>query len=295
MQQELADRVGALDSTVSADAIKLKRWLNMAQQEITSRQNWPFMLYHEIIQTVPDTTTGTISLAVGSTALTFSSAPTVSVTDYFLKVEGDSNWYRITSHVASATAAVIEPAYGGATSLVASDYAIRKLFYATSTPLDSILDIKKTASGRFLESANARDADVFLPLYWDSGETYKYISSIPETGGGLRVSFLYSPSTIENYQVRGIKALADLSSDTDTSIIPARWHTTIIDLAGYYAFSSLNDTRASESFNKAEKGIMAMSETFDYDLNRLRVSRSLTTGLSEGPAYMLPPQYGMPQ
>lgn len=294
MYTELSDRVKAYDSSVSSDLTQLKRWINIAQQDICSYQNWPFMYYQEIIQTVPDTTTGTVSINSASTSLTFSSAPASSVTNYFIKFEDDSNWYKISSHTAASTSATITPAYGGSSNLSGSEYTLRKLWYSTSTPLESILDIKKTASGRVLESASPKETDMFLPLYWDAGEVYKYISSVPDSTGGVRMSFIYSPSDTENLQVRGLRLLTDLSSTTDTSIIPARWHSAVLDMASFYAFSALDDTRAADFFNKAEKGIQNMAQTFDYDLGRHRISRSLNDGVTSGPAYTLPPNYGTP-
>lgn len=295
MQQELSDRLAAYDQTVSADATKLKRWLNMAQQDITSRQNWSFMLAHEIIQTVTDITTGTIAVAAGATALTFTSAPAVSVAEYFIKFGSETSWYKISAHTAASTSATITPAYGGTSNLTASTYVLRKLFYSTSTPLDSILDMKKTAGGRFVESANSRETDVFLPLYWDTGEIYKYISSIPDSTGAIRFSFLYCPSAIENIQVRGVKKLTDLSADADISIIPSRWHSTILDLASFYGFSSLDDNRATTFYQKAGAGIETMAQTYGPDLGRIRVTKSLQDGISDGPLYTLPSQFGDPQ
>lgn len=295
MQQELSDRLAAYDQTVAADATKLKRWLNMAQQDITSRQNWPFMLAQEVLQTATDLTTGTIAVAAGSTALTFTSAPAVSVAEYFIKFGQETSWYKIAAHTAASASATITPAYGGTSNLATSTYVLRKLFYATTTPLDSILDIKKTASGRFVEAANARETDVFLPLYWDTGEIYKYISSIPDSTGAVRISFLYCPAAVENLQVRGIKKLTDMANDSDASIIPARWHSTLIDIAAFYGFSSLDDNRATTFFQKAETGIQAMAQTYSPDLGRMRVAKSLQEGISEGPQYTLPSQYGYPE
>jgi hypothetical protein len=217
------------------------------------------------------------------------------VTDWFILFSGDSNWYKISSHTAGAFTATMTTSYGGTSNLSGSSYKLRKLFYSTSTPMSSILDIKKMAPGRFLESANARDTDVFLPLYWDGGAVYKYISSIPDSNGSVRFSFLYSPGTVENMQVRGIKSLSDMSSDSDVSIIPSRWHSAIIDLASFYGFSTLDDTRAQIFLVRAEKTIANMAETYAPDLGRVRISRSLNTGILEGPAYVLPPQYGVNQ
>lgn len=293
MQQEVSDRVGAYDSTVSGDATKLKRWINMAIQDITARRNWPFMYYHETIQTVTDTTTGTVSISAASTTVTFSSGPAVSVTDYFIKFEGDNNWYRISSHTAAATTATLNVAYAGTSNLVAGTYTLRKLFYATATPLDSIVDIKSTANGRIIESANPREADVFLPLYWDSGQVYAYISSIPDTTGGIRISFLKSPADAENLQVRGIKKLVDLSADSDVPLVPVRWHSAILDLASFYAFSSLDDTRSTDFYNRAEAMIESMWQIYAADLGRQRIMRPVDSGYIDGPVYTLPAQYGV--
>lgn len=295
MKQELADRLGAYDQSVSYDDTRLQRWINMAQQYICGSENWPFMYYHEIIQTVVDITTGTVAVAVGGTTITLTDAPTESCTERFIRFGSDSNWYKIAAHTAAATTATISPAYYGSSNLTASTYKIRKLFYATSTPLDSIYTVKKMAPGRFLESSNSRDADVFLPLFWDGGAVYKYISSVPDTMGGARISFLYSPSSVENMQVTGVKKLVDLSASTDQSLIPVRWNNVIVDQASFYGFSTLNDSRASVFEKKADEGIQQMMSVYDSDLGRQRITRSLNTGVFEGPAYVLPPQYGVNQ
>jgi hypothetical protein len=96
-------------------------------------------------------------------------------------------------------------------------------------------------------------------------------------------------------QVRGIRALSDLSADDDTSIIPSRWHSAIIDMAAFYAYSSIDDTRADAFFRLADGKIRTMAETFGPDLGRMRVTRSLNSGVFEGPAAILPPQYGVMQ
>jgi len=294
MQQELSDRLAAYDQTVSADATKLKRWLNMAQQDITSKANWPFMIANEIVQTVADITTGTVTISDASTALTFSSGPSVSVANWFIKFSTSNNWYQISSHTAASTSATLTTALGEGGNISAGTYKLRKLFYKTSTPLDGILDMKQFVTPVRLESVSPFVGDIFLPLYWDSGTVYKYISSPYSSTDGLQFSFVYSPSSVQNIMVRGIKKLSDLSSDTDTSIIPARWHSAIVDLASFYGFSSLDDTRATEFYGKANTGIEDMRRTYTPDLGRHRIMRSVDSGVLMDPAYNLPSNYGKP-
>ena len=293
MYTELSDRVGAYDSAVSADLTKLKRWINLAQQDVSGRQNWDFMVAHETIQGVPDITTGTVSIDVDSTSLTFSSAPAASVTGYFIKFSDTNNWYRISSHTAASTSATLSQAFGGDSNISAGTYTLRKLWYTTSSPLDSILDIKETVNGNQIYDAAPRYTDIFLPLYWDQGTTYNYIASVSDSTGGIQLSFIYSPSTRINFQVRGVKKLTDLSSDSDTSFVPSRWHSTILDRASFYAFSSLDDTRSKEFYAAAESGIADMQRVYGQDLGRHRVMGSAASGYDTQTLYVLPPQYGV--
>src|SRR5262245_12973813 len=135
MQQELSDRLAAFDQTVSADATKLKRWLNAAQQDVCSKRNWPFMIGHEIVQTVTDYTTGTVATTASSSSITFSGTISRSVANYFIKTSDSDDWYKISAHTAGSASATITPS--AITTNSAATFTIRKLWYYTSTPFDS--------------------------------------------------------------------------------------------------------------------------------------------------------------
>lgn len=293
MQQELSDRLKAYDETISADATKLKRWLNMAQQHITGTMNWPFMVAQEIVQTVTDITTGTVDHTNASATITFSSAPTVSVADWFIQFSTSNNWYQVTSHTAAATSATITPV-SGETTTVGGTYTLRKLFYATSTPLDSILDIKQLVTPQGLQSLSPLVADLFLPLYWGTGTVSQYILGPYDSTDGLQFSLVYSPESVINLMVRGIKKLSDMSSDSDTSVIPTRWHPGVVDIAAGYGFTGLDDTRAKDSFASGKEKVTDMARVYDPDLGRHRVMRQAGGGYA-GPSYRWPSQYGYPE
>lgn len=292
MQQELSDRLGAYDQTISSDATKIKRWLNMSQSDICGMKNWPFLIADEIVQTVTDITTGTVTISDASTSLIFSSAPAVSVANRFIKFSTSNNWYKITAHTASSTSATITPALSEGGNVSAGTYTVRKLFYSTSTPLDTILDMKQFVTPAIIESIAPYIGDIFLPLYWGVGTVYRYIQSSFSSTDGLQFCFLYSPASVQNIVVRGIKKLTDMSSDSDTSLIPARWHSTILDMASYYGFSSLDDTRSSDFYNKALAAIEVMKNVYVVDGGRHRIMNPVN-GLSEyGPEYTLPSNFG---
>jgi hypothetical protein len=290
MYQELSDRLGAYDATISNDLVKLKRWLNMAQQYICGKRLWPFMLAQEIIQTTTDVTTGTVAVTAGGTALTFSSGPVASVANRYIQFSTSQDWYKITAHTAAATAATISPAYVGTSDLTAGTFTIRKLLYSTSTPLIQILDMKQLISPARLIGQAPASNDFFLPLYHETGTPNAYIPSSPTTAGAIQFSLNPSPDAVMNIMVRGKRVLSDLSAAGDESIIPSPWHDAIINIAAHYGFSSLDDTRAKDELLVGESRIEDMSLTYSHDLGRHRVQGE--TGADIGLSWVVPSNLG---
>ncbi len=68
-----------------------------------------------LIELQPKYTTGSLTLTTGSEAGVFSSAPAASLKGYHLTVDGRSEWYKISSHTAGATAFEIDGAYADTT------------------------------------------------------------------------------------------------------------------------------------------------------------------------------------
>ena len=292
MQQELADRVGVYDPTVSTDATILKRWLNMAIQYICGKRIWPFQAAEEIIQTVTDITTGTVSINASDTALTFSSAPTVSVQDRYIQLVTSNDWYKITSHTASSTSATISPAYVGTSNLTAGTYTVRKLLYTTTTPLIQLLDMKQLVTPLNIISASPRATDFFLPLYYATGIVQYYILSSPNSSGTTQFSFIPSPSDVININVRGIQKLTDLSADADIPVIPTPWHDAIINIAAYYGFQKSDDTRAQTELEVGEARIADMARNYLSDLGRHRIMQPVFDQFNSGLTWTLPPNFG---
>lgn len=289
---ELADRLRSYDPTIAGDLTKLKRWINMGQQYICGKRLWPFMLAEEIVQTVTDITTGTISITAGSSTVTFSSAPAVSVANRYLQVSTSNDWYQITAHTAASTTATISPAFVGTDNLTAGTYTIRKLLYTTTTPLIQILDMKQLVTPVRLMSLSPRGTDYFLPLYYSAGNPYYYTMSSPSSTGTPQFSFMLSPDSVMNIMVRGIKNLTDMTSDSDTPLIPTAWQDAIINVAAFYGFQSLDDTRAVTELEVAEKRITDMATILSHDLSRHRVMQPIDSDTSFGLQWALPSTFG---
>lgn len=287
-QQELSDRLKAYDETISSDATRLKRWLNRGQQYICGKMNWEFMNVQEIIQTTTDYTTGTVSTMEGSTSITFSGTISTSRANSFIKFSDSNDWYQITAHTAGTASATISPA--AINTNTTATFTIRKLFYQTSTAIDSILDMKQWVTPVVVRSIERTSADVFAPLYYDAGTVYNYFPTVPDSSGNLQWSFLFSPDSVINVVVRGVRKLSDLSADGDTSIIPERWQDAIVDVAAHYGFTGLDDNRAKAELERAEIKIADMARVYSPDLGRMRVIGQPRTFTH--PVYGLPANYG---
>lgn len=292
MQQELATRLGAFDQTVAADAVKLKRWLNRAYRFVMGEANWVFSTDYEIIQTITDITTGTVDVTAGGSTLTFSSGPADSVSGRYIKFSTADDWYKITAHTAASTSATISPTYGQTSNLTAGTFTIRKLLYATTTPFDSYLDIKKTVSPGRLTSLNRSDSDFFLSLYLETGEPLSYVMGPLDSSNNLQFSLANPPSSVINLLVRGIKRISDMSADSDVPTAPDRWHDLIVDFGAHYGFMSTNDARAKAAYDLGKIKLANMSRVYDPDLGRHRIVGETNESEGFGPIFTLPSNFG---
>lgn len=290
MQEELESRLSAYDLSNSTQATKLKRWLNMAQQYICGKKLWPFMITEEIVQTVTDYTTGTASVAAAGTAVTFSGTIADSKTNQYIQFASSNDWYQITAHTAGTATATISPAAVAVNT--AAIYTIRKLLYSTSTPLIQIIDMKQLVTPARLISLSPRGADFFLPLYYSAGVPYYYILSSPSSTGSLQFSFMLSPDSLMNIMIRGVKNLTDMSADDDTSVIPVPWHDAVINIASYYGFQGLDDTRAKSEIEVGELRIKDMANVYTSDLGRHRVMQPVDANLNWELQWALPSNFG---
>jgi hypothetical protein len=290
LQQELQDRLGVFDQTVSTDATKLKRWINMGIQYICGKRLWPFMLAEEIIQTITDYTTGTVTAAAASTSVTASATITDSKEGQYIQFASSNDWYKITAHTAGTAALTISPASISANTT--ATYTIRKLLYTTTTPLVQILDMKQLVTPVRIISQSPRGTDFFLPLYYSAGTPYYYTMSSPSSDGTPQFSFMLSPSSALNIMIRGIKNLTDLSADSDIPVIPANWHDSIVNIAAYYGFQSLDDNRSDSELKIGEMRITDMSRILTHDLGRHRVMQPVDGDWNSGLKWALPSNFG---
>lgn len=293
MKQDLADRLSAFDETVSSDATRLGRWLNRAQDNICLAWDWPFNRQLDIIQTSPDYTTGTASITTSTMSATLSSAPSYSVQGWYIRFASQADWYQITTHTASSTSLTISPTYHGDT-ISSGTFQIRKFNYALTSTALTIMDVKIAANFKKLVSIPQMQANLLTQMISGTGTPTAYFLATPASDGSPQIGFFPNPDGIYNIYVEEKFKTTEMSSDSDSSIIPSPYHDTIVTLASYYGFLKTNQTeRAAMCMREYEGSIEEMKRVYSQDKGRTRVIKPIDGEAgrdSIGPT--LPPQYG---
>lgn len=277
IQQELAAQCG-LDQAVSSQATLLKRWINNAQQVILRSFEWPFLRSPTplVIQTVPDISSGTVATTAGSTSITFSAAPVdangsnVSVAGRYIQTVSSRDWYKIATHSSGATAATIE--IGAINTAAAATFSVRKQYYSTSTSVDRIIQVFQDVLPYQLLETTPEYFQSFNPGFLSSGTPRIYCMAGIDSTGAPQFKLWPNPDAVINLRIEYFTVATDMSADADVSVIPAKWHTTVLlEGAKAQAFSFLDDARYADSTNLFASMIESMKQEYEIGLHRHRV------------------------
>lgn len=271
LQQELGFQAG-LDPTISSQATRLKYWINSAQKRVAKAFEWPFLRSTTplVLQTVNDITTGTITTVAASTTITFSSGPAASVAGYYIQTSSSNDWYRIATHTAASTSATLEIA--AIYSLTAGTYTVRKRFYSTSSTVDRIIQVWQNILPYQLIETSPEYFQSFNPGFLSSGTPRMYMVSGVDSSGYPQFQLWPNPDAVINLYVDYVQIVTDMTSDAQVSIIPAKWHSSVLmEFAKYEAFSGLDDDRKNDCYKIAMAALEEMKVESDIDLKRHRV------------------------
>jgi len=278
LQQELAAQVG-LSTANSSQITLLKRWLNNSQQMILRAYEWPFLRSPTslVIQTVPDITSGTVATTAGSTSITFSTTPVdsngsnVSVANRYIQTSSSKDWYKITAHTSGTTTATLEIA--AITTAAAATYAVRKVYYSTSTSVDRIIQVWQDVLPYQLIETTPEYFQTFNPGFLSSGTPRIYCTAGVDSSGAPQFRLWPNPDGVINLRLDYYTVATDMSSDSDVSVIPAKWHTTtLIEGAKMQGYSFLGDARYADSVTLFNAYIEEMKQEHENALARHRVT-----------------------
>lgn len=282
-----------LDVSDSDTLTLLKRWLNTSQQMICQAAEWPFLRSSTplILQTVADITTGTMTTAANNATITFSSGPAASVTGYYVQTSSSKDWYRITAHTAAATTATISPS--AIYALTAGTYTVRKFYYSTSAAVDRILQIRQSITPYQLQEKDKEAFDKMNPNPQDVGTPLLYVMAGKDSSNIWQFIVWPTPNAVVNLYVDYLQAVTDLSANADVSIIPAKWHTSVmLDGAKWQGYVFGDDTRADDARSAFYNGIETMKVEMMPSRSEDRTMRPVDLQQAIFP-FPLPAEYGL--
>jgi len=285
MQQEVAQmcKMSLDDATQLA---QVKRWLNISQEDINSRATWPWLESREIVQTVADKTTGTVSVAAGGTTVTGSGTSFIS-TDVgsFIQFSSSDDWYKITA-VASTISLTIEKAYVGSTALSAGTYTIRKVYYSLSSSVDKVLTIRQATTPIKMSTFSYRMFDLYIPDIASTGSPEACIMFGMDSSRNWQFFLHPIPDEVLNLEVRTRLRSTDMSADADYSNIPAKWAKTVLIAGAIWRGMEFNrasreDIRADKWYGVYERGIERMLADISVSEDEHHVLQSNEVGSRE--------------
>ena len=267
LQQEVVSMC-KMSLSNDAELAMIKRWINFAQEDINSEDNWPWLEGREIVQTVTEKTAGTVAIAVGGTAITGTDTAFAS-TDVgsFIQFSTNDDWYKITA-VASAVSATIEKPFTGTSAATEDTYTIRKVYYTLSSNVDTVLNLKQTITPIKLEVKHWREADMYQPNITDTGDPTTCTMFGMDSSNNWQFFLSPIPDAIINLEFRIKKRTTDLSADTDVTVIPSKWAKSVL-LAGAiwrgmeYNRINKEDIRADKWIAMYNRGIAKMKTNSD--------------------------------
>jgi hypothetical protein len=272
LQDEVYTHSG-LDSSDSTNQTNVSRWLNYVQQDICSRWPWPFMESRESIVTVPDYTTGTVSVTSGSTTVNGTLTvftTTMAAGQYYIQFDGSNDWYKIATRV-SDLQITIENGYAGTSDLTDSTFIVRKFFYSLSSACDRIVDIRNWNTPLKLTNVDPRTLDDLRPNPQSTNSSYGYLCWGYDSSGNVQVSPYPFPSDARLLELRTIKRPTD-----DAISIPNKYAHLIAFGAISIAFAWLRRFDVAQIWNaKFEQRIGEMKTEYRLTEDEQQVMKSI--------------------
>lgn len=182
---------------------------------------WWWLKKEQDVQTLPKITTGTIDITNGSSTVTFSSAPTVDLDGYFLKVTGYDEVIEISAHTADqATATLKSPWQRGTIS--AGGYTVWKDFVSLDSDMKETSLITHEKRPTPLDACNNLRFKEFRARQPDFNGYPTIYNTEDFDSSGNRILRWYPAcdSNIHTLHVTGVAEATRLSADADEPLMP---------------------------------------------------------------------------
>jgi hypothetical protein len=284
----VADQIG---DTSTTNITRIKRYINWSQQDVCSRENWDFLMKQSYFQCTAPYTTGTAVATNGSTTITGTdTAWTSSMVGRKLKFDADSEYYTIAS-VESATSLTLNQAYLEDTISTAEEYSIYQDIYSLDSDVEKIVSMSCPTSNEKIVSISRQEMDYMDPSPFSSGIPNYYTEVGRDSSGYKQVQLYNVPddSYVIYYWYR--KQIADLSGDSDESVIPSKYHQ-LLYFGGCFQYYDYDQDESGTVYRAQYENML---ENMRKDYISGPEDKITTLGSygnsSVGPTIQLPPQH----
>lgn len=275
--------------------------LNRAYRELWSggggiapeiNETWDWLKQHPpgvlTLDTVLDE--GTIAVTKGSISITFSNAPVLTKVNWHIKIDNESEIYRILTHTAGQATATLD-------SEVVSDTGTFK-YKAYHLEYDLTGGIMKLVSPfRRYDSPNiviplidSRKFDLLFPLQ-------RLQTGVPQVAtiiqklktGNIKVRFSHGGNLSSGNKIRleydcSVQPI-DLLDDSAEPLVPKRHRKILSDIGTYYLLLSMGSTKADDYFKLGVLGLRGMAlenrkDKVDQEINYGEISPRLDNDFS---------------
>ncbi len=238
-------------------------WQGGSELDPSIREDWLWLRSTATLTLNPKITTGTVSVTNNSTAVTFSSAPSSSVADYFFQVTNQPDVFRISTHTAASTSATLDSVYTSDTASAAS-YTLFPLVY------DLPADFWQFAEPLWIRSKGVGfpwhpgHLDVIEPRrlkeYWPIDRMVMGIPTVASLVASRKVQFNKYPEKLCRVEVEYLAVPVDLTDSTSQEpVVPATYRRVIADAALFFLLMDKNDNRADGAGLIARNGLQGMA------------------------------------
>ena len=238
-------------------------WLGGRELVPDIQEAWKWLRKYPpgVLTLTPSISAGTLAVTNNNTAITFSSGPTPSVADWYLKVDTHEDVFRISAHTALDTAATLDSVYTGVDAAAAT-YRVYKLDYALTTDVLRVLSPMRAfrAERRYeITGVDMLALDRDYPVALAESGIPDHFANVEEStvrfnrhGGTeatslIRVEYdyLYRPAVLTDAAVE--------------PVVPWQWRSVLSDWVTGWLMLDKADSRAGAVLEAARAGLIAMA------------------------------------
>lgn len=219
-----------------------------------------------VLTLIPSITTANVTATRNSNAVTFGADPNAGVTvqNYFIRIGGANEVYRIASHSAASTSATLDGAFVGAANVAAGTCEIFKLQYQVGS--NDILqlispircygtedEITLTDKDEMLDRSPLKNAHAKLP---------EYAAIVKENTGNVTIQLESYPQDLTRIEIDYIPIPTTLDTTSSDPTLPKQYRKVLAYLSAHYMAFRNGDNRAAAFLETAR---MLFTELVDWN------------------------------